>query len=357
MANVQYYFLCFLLCLVSTFLLKSFLGKPTKSHLSLPPSPLALPLIGHLHLLASYLPVSLHNLSTQYDPLFYLRLGASQRIVVSSVSVATEIFKTQDLTFSNHPELGFTDEMPYAKYGFFSAPYDDYWRFVKKLCMTELLSSRQFERSRGVREEELIWFLRSVLECVEKKEAIDVGAELMKFSNNTLCRMAMSTRCSEKGDEAEGIRELVKDIFDVGSKMYLGDVLGPLRKLASWLYRKKAIDVFVRFDRLLERMLKDHEDEGKKGEHEDLMDILLKVDVEKVVSLVEDVVVMLTIIEIATTKSGVRSAVEKVTMPHHVKIVILGLSMLLTWSRPSPLVLLMMDKILIGIRTVALLLI
>ncbi|KAF5480871.1 hypothetical protein F2P56_001580 [Juglans regia] len=277
MADVQYYFLCFLLCLVSTFLLKSFLGKLTRSRLSLPPSPPALPLIGHLHLLGSYLPISLHNLSTKYGPLFYLRLGASRCIVVSSASVATEIFKNQDLTFSDHPKLGFADEMPYGKYGFFSAPYGDYWRFVKKLCMTELLSPRQLERSRGVREEELNWFLRSVLECAEKKEAIDVGAELMKFSNNTLCRMAMSTRCSEKGDEAEEIRELVKDIFDLGSKMILGDVLGPLKKLAFWLYGKEVMDVLVRFDRLLERMLRDHEDEGKKREHEDLMDILLKV--------------------------------------------------------------------------------
>ncbi|KAK4591799.1 hypothetical protein RGQ29_016306 [Quercus rubra] len=274
MTDYQYYFLCFLLYFLSTLLLKSLFK--TKNPLNLPPSPPALPIIGHLHLLGPSLFKSFHNLSNKYGPLLYLRFGASRCLVVSTASIATEIFKTNDVTFSDRPPLAFSDKLPYGRYGFFIAPYGDYWKFIKKLCNSELLSARQVEQSRAVRHEELTWFLRKVLESAERKQVLDIGAELMKLTNNSSCRVIMSMRCSDDNDEAERIRQLVKESFEVGAKISFGDVLGPLRFLAFWLYGRKAIDVGLRYDEILERVLKQHE-ESPQIENEDLVDILLKV--------------------------------------------------------------------------------
>ena len=136
--------MCFLLCfLISILLLKFLFKKPSKT-LRLPPSPPALPLIGHLHqLLGPSLFKSLHKLSTKY--------GASQCLVVSTASMAKEIFKTNDLAFANRPSFAFSDKLPYGNYGFVTAPYGDYWRFIKKLSKAELLSTCQLEQSRVVR--------------------------------------------------------------------------------------------------------------------------------------------------------------------------------------------------------------
>ena len=99
-----------------------------------------------------------------------------------------------------------------------------------------------------------------------------MGVELMKLTNNMLCKMAASTSCSEKGDEAERIREIMKDTFKVGSKIFFGNILGPFGFLAFWLFGKQVITTM-----LLERMLKEHEDQIGKKDTQDFMDILLKV--------------------------------------------------------------------------------
>ncbi|XP_059430089.1 cytochrome P450 705A20-like [Corylus avellana] len=276
----QYLLLIFFCFLLPALLLILFFNKPTTTgRRSRPPSPPALPIIGHLHLVGGFFHKSLQNLATQYGSIFYIRLGFSDCIVVSSAAMANEIFKTHDLDFAQHPKITFADELPYARCGFFSAPYGDYYRFIKKLCMTELLSPRQLERSRVVRDEELGRFLRGLVESGKKKEVVNVGAELMKLTNNTICTMAMSTRCSEKGDDADRIRGYLKIAYEIGSKGtgLIGDALGPLSRLVFWLYRKETMDYFQGVDELLERMLKEHEDQIGKRENEDLMDILLKV--------------------------------------------------------------------------------
>ncbi|KAL0006738.1 hypothetical protein SO802_008240 [Lithocarpus litseifolius] len=223
----------------------------TKTPLNLPPSPPALPIKGHLHLHGPSLFQSFHNLSNKYGPLLYLRLGASRCLSISTASMATETFKTNDLVFANRPSFAFVDKLPYKNYGIFVAPYGDCWRFFKKLCKNELLSAHQIEKSRDIRREEIIRFLHKVLESGKKKQVLDMSSELMKLTNNTTCRVVMSIRCSDDNDEAEKIRKLVKETTE-------------------------AIDVILRFDEILERVLKQHE-ENPNVENEDFVDILLKV--------------------------------------------------------------------------------
>ncbi|XP_040995363.1 cytochrome P450 705A22-like [Juglans microcarpa x Juglans regia] len=277
LTNAQYYFLCLFLWVLSISLLRSFFGKSTKK-IHLPPSPPALPLIGHLHLLAgSSMYKSLHKLSLLHGPLFCLRLGPYRTmVVVSSASVATEVFKANDLAISNRPALAVADKAPYAGAGFFYAPYGKYWRFMKKLSMTQLLSTTQIQHSRSIRREELVLFLCRLFDSAQRRELVDLGTEFLRFTNNSTCKMAMSLKVSGDSSEAEQIRALVKESLQLGSKLYLGDVLGPFKRLSFWMYGKKAIDVTMRYDAILERLWKEHEESGKR-DNEDLLDILMKV--------------------------------------------------------------------------------
>ena len=147
MTDIQCYsFLIFFVSLILTLLIRFiFFNKPNNpiAGLHLPPTPPAFPIIGHLHLLTPSLYKSFHRLSTKYGPLLNLRIGASQCLLVSSASVAAEIFKTHDLAFASRPIFAFADKLPYGTSGFVTAPYGDYWRFMKKLCVTQLLGTPQ----------------------------------------------------------------------------------------------------------------------------------------------------------------------------------------------------------------------
>ncbi|OMO49636.1 Cytochrome P450 [Corchorus olitorius] len=192
------------------------------------------------------------------------------------------IFKTHDANFAARPVSPFDDGLLFGNNGFITAPYGDYWRFMKKLCVTELLSPRQIERSRALRHEEITRFLRKLIRSAAKTEVVDVGALLTQLTNNTICRMVMSTSCSVENDEAEKIKDLVKRSFQLAGKISLSNSLGPLRKIGFWLYSKEANEVTSTYNELLEKLLKEHEEKAKNNggefdrEDKDLMDILLE---------------------------------------------------------------------------------
>ncbi|KAG6606867.1 Cytochrome P450 705A20, partial [Cucurbita argyrosperma subsp. sororia] len=258
MGDSSYYILYVTLFFLSIVLLRNLLRRPSKSvvHGRPPPSPPALPLIGHLHYFSPYVSKSFHNLVTRYGDLLFLRLGNIRCLVVASAAYAEEIYKTQDVTFSSRPKFAFGDELPYANAGFFGAEYGGYWRFMKKLTMTELLSQRQVERSRGVRRDEMVKFLVKLAECGERNDAVDLGAELIRLANNSICRLLMSTRCCGNDDEAETIRTLIRETMEVATKVSFGNVFGgPLEKLAFWLFGRQVRDLTLRYDEILEKDL------------------------------------------------------------------------------------------------------
>ncbi|CAL1375787.1 unnamed protein product [Linum trigynum] len=280
--------------LAKIFILNKNPSPANNRKLRLPPSPPALPLIGHIHHLASAQPLfkTFHALRQKYGPLLYLRLGSYPVVLVSSPSLASEIFRTHDVSFAAKPDSPLEDRLLYGDSGFVTAPYGDYWKFVKKLCVTELLSTRQLDRSRSVRREEVERLLRKLVAKSEEKAAADLSVELMSLTNNVTCRMAMSTRCSGEDNEAERCRKLVNESNELTAKMLLAHMLGPFKRVGYFLLRRQAKEFPARCDEMLERILMEHEersassaayrsddDDGPSFDctNPDFMDILLRV--------------------------------------------------------------------------------
>ncbi|KAH0867240.1 hypothetical protein HID58_074262, partial [Brassica napus] len=129
--------------------LSLFTSKPKDSRLDfpLPPSPPSRPVIGHLHLLLSVLiHKSFQKLSSKYGPFLYLRIFNVFIVLVSSSSIAYEIFKKHDMIVSFRGLLPRHESLLFGSSTFLMAPYGDYWKFMKKLIVSNLLGSQALER-------------------------------------------------------------------------------------------------------------------------------------------------------------------------------------------------------------------
>ncbi|CAL2261133.1 unnamed protein product [Prunus armeniaca] len=131
------------------FLFKWFSSPPSSTNP--PPSPPKLPIIGNLHQLGLYPYRSLQALS---QPHGLLHFGSVPALVVSSAEAAREILKTHDLTFSDRPKSTIFEKLLYNYKDVSTAPYGEYWRQVKSICVSHLLTTKRVQSFRGVREEE-----------------------------------------------------------------------------------------------------------------------------------------------------------------------------------------------------------
>ncbi|KAL0676553.1 hypothetical protein Bca4012_004534 [Brassica carinata] len=263
--DYQNCFIFIFLCFFSLLCYTLFFSK--QKNFPLPPSPPSLPIIGHLDLLLSVLSHrSLQKLSSKYGSILYLRIFSSPIFVVSSASVAYEIFRAHDVNISSRGLPPTEDSLFAGSFSFISAPYGDYWKFMKKVLVTNLLGPQALKRSRRVRADELDRFYDNLFEKAAKKETVEIFAEALKLVNDSICKLIMGRCCSEEEDVVERVKGLAIKL-DVSSRnILLANLLPPwLKKLVLSLFKKEVKTISNSFDELLEKILAEHEE--KLGEH------------------------------------------------------------------------------------------
>ena len=215
----------------------------------------------------------------------HLYFGSVPCVIASTPETAKEFLKTHESHFSNRPQSSAVDYLTYGSQDFSFAPYGPYWKFMKKICMSELLGGHTLNQLLPVRRQETIRFLRLLLKRGNAGESVDVGAELLTLSNNIVSRMIMSQTQSEHDGEAEEVRKLVQDTAHLTGKFNVSDFIWFLRNWDLQGFRKRLKEIRDRFDTMMERVIKEHEEERRKrreagggdGQVKDLLDILLDI--------------------------------------------------------------------------------
>ncbi|KAK9170158.1 hypothetical protein Syun_002298 [Stephania yunnanensis] len=253
-----------LLLITSIFLLQTLLSRRARRE-RLPPSPLRLPIIGHLHLLGPILHQTFHKLSTNYGPLIHIYVGSVPCVIASSVDMAKEFLKTHELSFSSRPVSAAVHYLSFGSADFFFASYGPYWKFMKKVSMSQLLGGRTLEQLQHVRREEIHHFLRTLLlKSNDGKDRVNVHAELIRLTNNVITRLTMNRRCSELDNDAEQIRELVEEVVELTGKFNLSDFIWLCKYLDLQGIRKRFEVARAKYDTMIEKIIKEHEEDKKK---------------------------------------------------------------------------------------------
>ncbi|XP_077222091.1 desmethyl-deoxy-podophyllotoxin synthase-like [Tasmannia lanceolata] len=243
----------------------------------LPPGPSKLPIIGSMHhLLGSQPHHALRDLAKKHGPLMHLKLGQVSTIVISSPEVAREIMKTHDLKFSSRPELFLPDIVLYNRKDLVFAPYGDYWRQLRKICILELLSPNRVKSFYQVREEEVSNLVQSISSV--NGSTVNLTKMLISLTNNITSRAAFGNKC---GDQERFITA-VKAALEYAGGLNVTDFFPSLKFVSVIMGTKFRLKRLHRvFDRILDNIIKEHREKqlmktNKEEVEEDLVDVLLR---------------------------------------------------------------------------------
>lgn len=242
---------------------------------NLPPGPWKLPLIGNLHQLASSLPHhALRDLAKKYGPLISLQLGEVLTIVVSSPKMATEVMKTHDIIFASRPHIIVTRIMSYDSTNIAFSPYGPYWRQLRKISATELLSPKRVLSFRTIRQEEISKLIKSM--ALNAGSPVNLTQQLYSLAYEITSRAAFGKRFNDQ----EVFISIAKEIIKVAGGFNVAD----LYPSSEWLHKVSGVkskleNVHEEADRIMEIMINEHRtrkatDEGR--EDDDLVDALLE---------------------------------------------------------------------------------
>ncbi|KVI06601.1 cytochrome P450 CYP82D47-like [Cynara cardunculus var. scolymus] len=247
----------------------------------------AWPIIGHLHLLGgSHLPhFVLGDMADEHGPIFTIRLGIHQALVVSDWKMAKDCFTTNDKAFASRPKSEAIKLMAYnyATFGF--ALYGDYWRQVRKIIMLEVLSQQRVEMLGRIRVSEVRTSIKDIYDVwVENKEsenADEVKVEMSQwFGNlmvNIMVRILSGKRFLPNDDEGVRFQLVVKKFYDLVGAFVVSDFIPYLKWLDVGGYIKAMKKTAKDFDNIFDGWLKEHKIERESEQQREGSQVFMSV--------------------------------------------------------------------------------
>ncbi|KAK6151233.1 hypothetical protein DH2020_016165 [Rehmannia glutinosa] len=187
----------------------------TGAQYHLPPTPsLALPVIGHLHLLKQPLHRIPQRFSKKHGPIFSLKLSVRRVVVVSSPDLVEECFTTNDVVFSNCPWALLDDYVGYNRTTIGGAPYGHLWHSLRRLGAQEVFSSTHIDAFSQIRQDEVRRTLQTLI--IDENEYTKVGLRpiLFELIFNVVTRMLAGKRYSSDEKDNEKLGEKFREIID-----------------------------------------------------------------------------------------------------------------------------------------------
>uniref|UniRef100_A0A5B6YT38 Putative CYP81Q32 n=1 Tax=Davidia involucrata TaxID=16924 RepID=A0A5B6YT38_DAVIN len=238
---------------------------------NLPPSPwVALPVIGHLHLLKHPLHRTLHTLSQKHGSIFSLKFGTRLIVAVSSPSAVEECFTKNDIVLANRPRFISGKYIGYNYSTVAAAPYGDHWRNLRRLSALEIFSSNRLNMFLSTRREEIKLFLRRLYQNGSREfTRVELKSRLSDLTFNIIMRMIAGKRYFGDDvadyEEAKQFQELIREIFEYGGASNPGDYLPILRWIDYQNLEKNSARLSKDIDSLLQGLIDEHRREKSRN--------------------------------------------------------------------------------------------
>ncbi|KAF8029435.1 hypothetical protein BT93_E1977 [Corymbia citriodora subsp. variegata] len=186
---------------------------------------------------------SLHALSRRYGPLMMLHFGSAPVLVVSSADSARDIMKTHDLIFSDRARSTLSERLLYHRKDVSLAPYGEYWRQMRSICVLHLLSNKK---------------ISLFMDKIEQHHTVDLSDGFASLTNNIICRLALGRKYSD-GKQGKKFKGLLADLMWLIGIFNIGDFIPSL----AWINKLTGVDakaelVTREFDQFLNEVVEEH---------------------------------------------------------------------------------------------------
>ncbi|KAL9242880.1 hypothetical protein vseg_016838 [Gypsophila vaccaria] len=262
--------------LISSFLLIYVVSakRRSKRKSPAPPGPSGLPIVGYLPYLGSDLRWTFKDLADVYGPIFELRLGTKDAIVITSPSLAKEVLRDKDVVFSNRDPT-IAAKIAVGKSDIAFSDYGPEWRKMKKIFVSEMLSNANLDASYYHRQQNV----KKMINKTYKRagELVDVG-ELVFF---TIVGSVMSMVWGDAVKGLDGVaidtefRSVVADFMFLLGEPNISDFLPWFAWFDFQGIRRKMKSVAERFEKLFDLAI-EHHSGADKNSQKDFLGCLLQ---------------------------------------------------------------------------------
>ncbi|KAH6825078.1 hypothetical protein C2S53_018457 [Perilla frutescens var. hirtella] len=246
-----------------------------KSHQNLPPSPGKLPVIGHLHHLVGDLPHrALQRLSKKHGAVVYLQLGEVPAVVISSREAAKEVLKVQDPGCADRPQSIAGKILWYDYTDIAFCAYNEYWRQMRKICIVELLSTKNVKSFAHIRQDEASSLIRSLQSESSSGHAVNLTEKIFTFTSSITCRAAFGGVVTDRAV----LIEMFKEAVAMAGGFELADLFPSWKPLHLFSWSKYKLQrMRAKLDAILDRLVEEHKSK-QSGEFggEDIVDVLIR---------------------------------------------------------------------------------
>jgi cytochrome P450 len=156
-----------------------------------------------------------------------LKLGEVPVVLISSAEAAALVFKTNDVAFSSRPRSVTLDIFGGGGKDIAFAPYGDRWRQMRKVCVVELLCTKQVRRMEGIRAEEVGNLLGSI--AASNGAALNVSKMVAALSADVVTQAVFGGKFAQRD---EYLREVDRAVALVSGSSLVD--LFPSSRLVRW---------------------------------------------------------------------------------------------------------------------------
>ncbi|MED6181260.1 hypothetical protein PIB30_017835 [Stylosanthes scabra] len=252
----------------------------------------AWPILGHLPLLRGSQPLhlALGAVADKYGPLFTIKIGAKNTIVLSNWEMAKECFTANDMVVSSRPKTVAIENLSYNFAVFGLGPYGPYWRELRKFATLELLSNRRIELLGHVRVSEVQTSINELYNVWSSKKnrkyvLVELKQWFTQLTFNTVLRMVAGKRYfgdavpeAEK-EKAKKCLKVIEDFMYYLGIFTVGDAIPAFRWMDLGGHERAMKKTAKELDQVLNEWLEEHKSSfsAKATNERDFMDVMISI--------------------------------------------------------------------------------